>query len=1080
MKCARSVWLLVLGTAISVAAPARGQAVKAWQGTMEIPTYLLGEEDPNPVFALRRHRIYPYTMLDDLTDRRENRSYRFIGLENEYLKVIVLPDVGGRLYSVYDKVDKREVFYRNNVMKYGLVGLRGAWISGGVEFNFPDGHTVITVSPVASTFRQNADGSATAVVGSEDWVTGMHWEVALTLRPGTARVEQHVTLFNPTPEPNLYWYWANAAVPATPDMQFIYPMREAFPHSLSVWSYPLHDGVDYSWYKNVRQPTSLFGRQVQRNFFGAYYHDADFGVVHVADYHEVPGKKIWTWGVARDGLIWTGLLTDQDGAYNEIQGGRYETQLNYEFMAPRRVESWTDYWYPVHGLGGGFVEAEPQLALNARFLAGAGTDKPQVELALSPAANIAGAKISVKLGAQVLQEFDATLKPLATAKFTVHVEDLERAKRQLEVNVRTSDGKPVLSWSGAEPVDGNPDFVPAANRPVPRPKPADQMSVEELFLRGVDQEKHGEEAEARETYQQVLGRDPAYLPALLKSAWQAYQSADIPRAENFLARAISRNAFDPRVHYVAGVVYRAAQRWTLAEDAFWAAIHYGGPPAPAFAQLGELAIRQKHYAEAADLLGRALSYAPDDALARTDLAVALRGAGKLEEASRTLEAVLAETPLLLFAQAERWRISAAQQQSTSSERVAGAEWAKPLPADVQNYLEVAAWFRGLDDLASADAVLESAVASLQPSEISPLVYYYLASDARREGRDSAADDYASKAQSANYAKVFPNRLEDALVLQEALRRQPVDPHGQYFLGNFLFAHGRYDDASKLWVSALGEGFEYSVLMRNLGLYAQEVKGDLAGAAGFYESAVRLDPKEYRYYVDLDEIYFRMNATAKREKLFAAAPPTVLERDTVLVRRALLAIQEKHYDQALESLRNHRFKPWEGGAFVRQIFVEANLQKGRQALAAGMRGEAEAAFRQALEYPENLGVGKPDKPHDAAAWYWLGESLAGQQKADAAQTAWRESAEQGKRGGEVGQLFRGLALRRLGQTDEAEKVLKGLTSAARANPTAEAAYVAGLLGIVEKSPTDARSNFQRAVQLNPALWQARLELEQLGG
>ncbi|MBZ5561425.1 MAG: DUF5107 domain-containing protein [Acidobacteriia bacterium] len=312
MKCLRYVGLFLLWVLILAAVPAPGQTVKAWQGTMDIPTYLLGEEDPNPAFPLGRHRIYPYTMLDDLTDQKESKVYRFIGLENEYLKAIILPDVGGRLYSLYDKVDKREVFYRNNVMKYGLVALRGAWISGGIEFNFPDGHTVITVSPVAATYHQNADGSATGVVGSEDWITGMHWEVALTLRPGSARIEQHVTLFNPTPTPNPYWYWANAAVPATPDMQFIYPMREAYPHSLSVWSYPIHQGVDYSWYKNVRQPTSLFGRQVHRNFFGAYYHESDFGVVHVADYHEVPGKKVWTWGVADDGLIWTGLLTDHD------------------------------------------------------------------------------------------------------------------------------------------------------------------------------------------------------------------------------------------------------------------------------------------------------------------------------------------------------------------------------------------------------------------------------------------------------------------------------------------------------------------------------------------------------------------------------------------------------------------------------------------------------------------------------------------------------------------------------------------------------------------------------------------------
>src|SRR5713226_4393924 len=290
--------------------PPSAASVRVGEGKLELPTYVLGEEDPNPPFPLLTgHSIYPYTIEDDLTDRVETKSYRAIFLENEYLKATVLPDMGGRLYSLYDKLDKREVFYRNRVVKYGLVAVRGAWISGGVEFNFPDGHTAVTVSPVASTTRENPDGSATAIVGDIDRVTGMHWEVALTLRPGAARLEQQVTLFNPTPFSNLYWYWANAAVPATDDMQFVYPMREANPHSRTeIWTYPVSKGVDYSWSKNVRQPTSLFGRQVHRNFFGAYYHQSDYGVVHVADYREVPGKKIWTWGVAGDGLIWTGLL----------------------------------------------------------------------------------------------------------------------------------------------------------------------------------------------------------------------------------------------------------------------------------------------------------------------------------------------------------------------------------------------------------------------------------------------------------------------------------------------------------------------------------------------------------------------------------------------------------------------------------------------------------------------------------------------------------------------------------------------------------------------------------------------------
>src|SRR2546425_8447320 len=197
--------------------PASAASVRVGEGKLELPTYVLGQEDPNPPFPLLTgHSIYPYTIEDDLTDRVETKGYRAIFLENEYLKVTVLPEMGGRLYSLYDKLNKREVFYRNRVVKYGLVAVRGAWISGGVEFNFPDGHTAVTVSPVASTTRENPDGSATVIVGDLDLVSGMHWEVALTLRPREARLEQQVTLFNPTALPHLYWYWANAAVPPRP------------------------------------------------------------------------------------------------------------------------------------------------------------------------------------------------------------------------------------------------------------------------------------------------------------------------------------------------------------------------------------------------------------------------------------------------------------------------------------------------------------------------------------------------------------------------------------------------------------------------------------------------------------------------------------------------------------------------------------------------------------------------------------------------------------------------------------------------------------------------------------------------
>jgi tetratricopeptide (TPR) repeat protein len=1079
MKSSRYGILLGIVFWLALAAPARGAEVRAWEGTLQLPTYLLGDEDPSPPFPLvNRHNVYPYTMLDDLTDRREPKTYKAIFLENEFLKAIVLPEMGGRLYSLYDKVTKREVLYRNNVVKYGLVALRGAWISGGIEYNFPNGHTVVTVSPVSSLVRRNADGSATVVVGDVDQVTGMHWEVALTLRPGQARAEERVTLFNSTPLTNLYWFWATTAVPATDDMQFIYPMREAYPHTKGVvWSFPIHDGVDYSWYKSVREPTSLFGRQVHRNFFGAYYHKSDYGVAHVADFREVPGKKTWTWGVADDGLIWTDLLTDNDGAYNEIQAGRYETQLNYEFMPSRRVESFTEYWYPVRGLGDGFVEATDELALNVRFLPAAGEKKQHVELAISPTVAIPSPKIRVLLGPKLLRELaPAGFTPLETAKFSVPVDSLEEARKSLVVEIQSARGGTLLRWSAAEPVDGNPDFVPAAGTRGPQAKSLDQMTVEELFLYGVEQEKDGRETAAAEIYQQVLERDAGYVPALLKLAWRSYRAVDFPRAEGFITRALVRDKFNPGVHYAAGVIYRGSGRLTLAADASWTAIQYGGGPAPAFAQLGEIAIQLKNYDQAAELLRRALSYNPMDALVEADLAVALRLAGKKGEAWTTINRALERMPLFPWALAERWRIASARAPRTPAGDEAPRTWARSLRRDAQTYLDVAAWYRSLGDLASSDAVLQAALKDLPSQAGSPMVYYYFASNARWQGAAKQAEEYAAKAASAAPEKVFPHRLEDALVLHEAVAQNPLDAHAQYFLGNFLFAHGRYEEASRAWFQALGGGFEYAVLARNLGLYAWRVKKEMAAAAGFYERAIQLAPDDYRLYVDLDEIYAQLGDSARRVKLMAQAPAAVLDRDTVRLRRALMLLQQKRYDQALEILMNHHFKPWEGGEIVRQVYVAANLEKGRANLGAGKSREAEETFRRATEYPVNLGVGKPNMPHDEQALYWLGEALEAAGNTEAARAAWQEAAG-GERKTGVSRVFQAAALRRLGQEADAEKILNELLEVReKEKASASRLYVAGLVERLRNREEPARESFRRALELDPAFWPARLELD----
>jgi tetratricopeptide (TPR) repeat protein len=682
----------------------------------------------------------------------------------------------------------------------------------------------------------------------------------------------------------------------------------------------------------------------------------------------------------------------------------------------------------------------------------------------------------VKLGSEVLKEFTPpSFSPLKTEKMQVAVADIEEARKKLSVEIGTSEAA-LLRWSAADPLDGNKDFVPAAGAKAPQPKSIEAVTAQELFLHGVDVEKDGHKEAAAEIYRQVLERDPGFVPALLKEAWRLYRAGDFQGAEGLIYRALTRDPLDPDANYAAGVIYRASQRWTLAEDALWASLHFAGPQERALAQLGEIAIHEKKYDEAVGLLRRAVNFNPGDAMAKTDLAVALRLAGRGEEAVQTINETIADFPLFPWALAEQQRISSAGGAAGTAGK-ARASWAASLTIGADTYLNVAAWYRSLGDLASSDAVLRTAIEELPAGSVSPVVYYYLASNARREGKESDAKRYAGEAAAAPYAKIFPYRLEDALVLDEACHENPADAHAPYFLGNFLFAVGRYDDASRMWLHALGAGFDYSVLSRNLGVYAWRVKKDLEGAAGFFEKAIELAPDDYRLYVSLDEIYAGLGDIAGREKLMANAPATVTERDTVRVRRALVYLQQKRYEQALELLANHHYKPWEGGQVVRRVYAAANLEEGRVSLAAGKPREAERAFRRAMEYPVNLGVGKPDKPHDEEALYWLGEALQAAGDAQGANEAWSQAVVSGTNAGGAARVFAALAMQRLGRADEAEGIFSELLDAASSKGAdASHLYVAGLVERYRNRESQARELFQRAIDADPDYWPAQIELE----
>ncbi len=375
--------------------------------TLRLPTEPWDRLDPHPdIFAVLRRdwRAFPYPRLRP-SGPRETRSYRAIVLENEFLRCSVLPELGGRLYRALDKRSGRDLFYVNSVVKPRELAIRGPWISGGVEYNFPVGHNVWTIGPVDCESGRGGDGSAWVEAGETDKITGMRWRVRQILRPGTRALETRITLENPTAHAQSYYYWSNAAVPDTPHTRLVAPFDRVYMHEADAppFRWPWLGKADLSQTRNIAWVVSLFAQDCTGNAFGAYDQERDWGVCHVADVAALPGKKIFSWGYGPSRKRWEEELTDHDGPYLEIQAGRFDTQHDLALFPPRESQSFREFWLPVPGLGGWDAASSTLLCRWMRE-----TDPPQLTIF---SAALQSLPIRVYQDGRILEEAEVRVGP---------------------------------------------------------------------------------------------------------------------------------------------------------------------------------------------------------------------------------------------------------------------------------------------------------------------------------------------------------------------------------------------------------------------------------------------------------------------------------------------------------------------------------------------------------------------------------------------------------------------------------------------------------------------------------------------
>ena len=572
----RTLRTTVLLLAIAVSVPAAAQEpVRVWEGELTLPTYALLPDDPNPQFRETDGSIvYPYTMQDNLGSERADHTWRAFFLENEYLKIACLPEIGGRIQWVLDKRENEQMFYNNRVIRPGLIALRGAWVSGGIEWNRgPQGHTVTSYSPVNVTGVQNEDGSATLVIGEVEQTFRTGWEVRLTLRPGVARLDQEIVIFNPTDLPYPYYFWNNTAFPQRDGTRFIYPMSLASDHfGTTFYRFPEDGGVDMTRLPNYPEPTSIFAYRAVHDFFGAYDSGDDRGIVQTADHRELPGKKGWTWGQGDDGMVNQRALTDEDGPYIEVQSGPLPTQSDYAWVYPSQKVFWREQWTPVFGLGEGFEFATPELVVE-RTESDDGTRFLFLAMRALPGATV---RLSGG-GAEHSETLDLTPEAVATVEWP------GAPGGSIEVAV-TAGERRVLAY--ASPLE-----VPV-EEPPPLAEAGEPANADEAFQAAERADKDLDRAEARRLYERALALAPGHADATVGLAVLDVKAGLYQRASDRLAGVA---AADPE-HGFARFLHAVA-RFRLGDehgalDSAYLATKLAGVDASAWRLIGRVKVRQ--------------------------------------------------------------------------------------------------------------------------------------------------------------------------------------------------------------------------------------------------------------------------------------------------------------------------------------------------------------------------------------------------------------------------------------------------------------------------------------------------------
>jgi tetratricopeptide (TPR) repeat protein len=911
-KIILKVFLIVLYSKSVIA-----QKASITEEQLSMKTYMFSDPSPIPQIG----RLYPYSRFDGYTDKGEDKLWKMVVLENEYIKVYVCPDIGGKVYGAIEKSTGKEFLYFNHTVKFRDVAMRGAWTSGGLEYNFGDiGHIPTCATPVDYRMKENEDGSVSCIVGALDLPSRTNWNVEIRLPKDKAYFETKATWSNNTSLPVTYYHWMNAAAKADGNLEFLYPGGNYIGHGGEVGGWPNEGGRDIKFYEknNFGVYKSYHVMNAYSDFFGGYYHDDDFGFGHYSSYDDKPGKKIWIWGLSDQGMIWEDLLTDTDGQYVEYQSGKLFNQAaNSSTFTPFKHREFSaydtdvmkEYWFPLKETGG-MVAASKFGVLNVE------REGDKVTLILSALQHLDD-QLEVSLNGKILLNTSVELSPLQlfTESFII------RGNQNITVNL----GDRKLYYSSGETNS-------TLERPTLANKNFDWNSSYGLYTQALELEKQRRYPEALKIYLKSYEKEPGFVPTLNRLATSYFRMMDYNTALKYTDLALGIDTYDSMANYNFGLVHSVLGNLPEAKSGFSIASHSVSTRSASYSELAKIFINENDFYNTQYYLEKALAFNKYNSNALEMKALLYRKKGKIEKAVEVIKEISELDASSSFVSAEQLFLKTIKLGEFKS-RITNE-----LP--YETYLELALKYRSLGCTKEAIQLLEIAPKNA-------LVLLWLANLSKEK-----SVEYLNQALELNSELVFPHRVESAEML-ELFVKEYSDWKLKYYLGLIYWNKGLIQKAKQLMLECKEDPETAVFYLSKATLFYEDklvVAQSLNRAFQIDSSGWRVNMAMINHYLEIKNYEEAAKLAKKYSRLFPEN-----DRFGLYYAKALMGL--KSYEKCISFLNSFEVLPYEGATEGRTIYHEACIRAAFKELKKENFSKAIKYADQAKLWPKNLGVGK---------------------------------------------------------------------------------------------------------------------------